>query len=77
MDTDPLVYARSHTHTKYTLSLSLSLSICQDHLAALMEVNEENETLTKQYDREKQRRKEIEEVHSQYMHIIMYILYVL
>jgi septal ring factor EnvC (AmiA/AmiB activator) len=33
----------------------------QDHLAALMEVNEENETLMKQYDREKQRRKEIEE----------------
>ena len=27
-----------------------------------MEVNEENETLMKQYDREKQRRKEIEEV---------------
>ena len=34
----------------------------QDHLAALMEVNEENETLMKQYDREKQRRKEIEDV---------------
>jgi hypothetical protein len=27
-----------------------------------MEVNEENETLMKQYDREKQRRKEIEDV---------------
>ena len=34
----------------------------KDHLAALMEVNEENETLLKQYDREKQRRKEIEDV---------------
>ena len=38
----------------------------QDHLAALMEVNEENETLVKQYDREKQKRKEIEEVRSEY-----------
>ena len=38
------------------------LSLAQDHLAALMEVNEENETLVKQYDREKQKRKEIEEV---------------
>ena len=38
------------------------MCVSQDHLAALMEVNEENETLMKQYDREKQRRKEIEEV---------------
>jgi mitogen-activated protein kinase 8 interacting protein 3 len=42
-------------------NLDSALSDNQDHLAALMEVNEENETLMKQYDREKQRRKEIEE----------------
>ncbi len=35
---------------------------CQDHLTALMEVNEENQQLATQYDREKQRRREIEEV---------------
>ena len=40
----------------------MCVHMLQDHLAALMEVNEENETLMKQYDREKQRRKEIEEV---------------
>ena len=34
----------------------------QDHLTALMEVNEENQQLTKQYQREKQKRKEIEDV---------------
>ena len=45
----------------------------QDHLAALMEVNEENETLMKQYDREKQRRKEIEEV--LYLHSPVYLQY--
>ncbi|CAI8040750.1 C-Jun-amino-terminal kinase-interacting protein 3 [Geodia barretti] len=42
-------------------NLDSAMSDNQDHLAALMEVNEENETLMKQYDREKQRRKEIEE----------------
>ena len=33
-----------------------------------MEVNEENETLMKQYDREKQKRKEIEEVSQSVSH---------
>jgi septal ring factor EnvC (AmiA/AmiB activator) len=42
-------------------NLDSAMADNQDHLAALMEVNEENETLMKQYDREKQRRKEIEE----------------
>ena len=40
-----------------------------------MEVNEENETLMKQYDREKQRRKEIEEVHMHPPSISMCIIY--
>ena len=40
----------------------ISLSLAQDHLTALMEVNEENQTLTKQFQREKQRRKELEDV---------------
>ena len=44
------------------LKTDVCVCVSQDHLAALMEVNEENETLMKQYDREKQRRKEIEEV---------------
>ena len=42
--------------------LILVIIILQDHLTALLEVNEENETLVKQYDREKQKRKEIDEV---------------
>lgn len=42
-------------------NLDSALSDNQDHLTALMEVNEENETLLKQYDREKQKRKEIED----------------
>ncbi len=43
-------------------NLDSSLSDNQDHLTALDELNEENQQLTKQYQREKQRRKEADEV---------------
>ena len=43
-------------------NLDSSLSDNQDHLTALDELNEENQQLSKQYQREKQRRKEAEEV---------------
>ncbi len=43
-------------------NLDSSLSDNQDHLTALDELNEENQQLSKQYEREKQRRKEAEEV---------------
>ena len=50
----------------------LCLFSVQDHLTALMEVNEENETLVKQHDREKQKRKEIEEVSTKHeIHVWM------
>ena len=55
-----------HVHLLYVHSSHSPLLAGQDHLAALMEVNEENETLVKQYDREKQKRKEIEEVRREY-----------
>ncbi|XP_064389580.1 C-Jun-amino-terminal kinase-interacting protein 4-like isoform X2 [Halichondria panicea] len=42
-------------------NLDSSLSDNQDHLTALDELNEENQQLSKQYQREKQRRKEAEE----------------
>jgi len=43
-------------------NLDSSLSDNQDHLTALDDINEENQQLSKQYQREKQRRKEAEEV---------------
>ena len=43
-------------------NLDSALADNQTHLTALMEVNEENQALSKQYQREKERRKEIEEV---------------
>lgn len=45
-------------------NLDSSLSDNHDHLTALDELNEENQQLTKQYQREKQRRKEADEVFS-------------
>ena len=47
---------------EHTFRYALYPSLPQDHLTALMEVNEENQTLTKQFQREKQRRKELEDV---------------
>ena len=43
-------------------NLDSSLSDNHDHLTALDELNEENQQLAKQYQKEKQRRKEAEEV---------------
>ncbi len=43
-------------------NLDSSMADNQDHLTALDELNEENQQLTKQYQREKQRRKEADEV---------------
>lgn len=42
-------------------NLDSSLSDNQDHLTALDDLNEENQQLSKQYQREKQRRREAEE----------------
>lgn len=43
-------------------NLDSSLADNRDHLTALDELNEENQSLSKQYKREKERRKEAEEV---------------
>ena len=64
------IYINVFDSTMHKLNLASNLhvdmpypaSLAQDHLTALMEVNEENQTLTKQFQREKQRRKELEDV---------------
>ena len=50
-----------YTPLSFSLSLSISLSV-KDNLTALMELNDENQQLITQYEKEKNRRKEFEEV---------------
>ena len=54
--------AKEFTTAVFLCRYAVSPFLPQDHLTALMEVNEENQTLTKQFQREKQRRKELEDV---------------
>ena len=49
-----------YTPLSFSLSLSISLSV-KDNLTALMELNDENQQLITQYEKEKNRRKEFEE----------------